>query len=267
MIYINEDKLNNINLSNSNFYVVMDFDKTMTTIDSDDSWTVIQNPNILDPKLSIESLKLADKYCPIEMDYSLDFNLKSNYMYDWYISVMELYYKYHLTYDKLLKCVKCGNVSLRKGLKKLLLNFNKNNIPVIILSAGIGNVIEQVLILNDCLYDNIHIISNFFSFNNNVLLPFNNPIIHTCNKRLSSLPSNFEKEISNKEYILLFGDFIEDINMVSKDDLYRTLSFGFLEKNVEANLESYKDAFDIVLTGNASFDDAISIKNFNLSTK
>ena len=68
MIYINENKLNNINLDSNNFYVVMDFDKTMTTIDSDDSWTVIQNPNILDPKLNTESLKLAEKYCPIEMD-------------------------------------------------------------------------------------------------------------------------------------------------------------------------------------------------------
>lgn len=259
MIYINEDKLKNINLNSNNFYVIMDFDKTMTTIDSDDSWTVIQNPNILDPKLSIESLKLADKYCPIEMDYTLAPDLKSKYMYDWCISVMKLYYKYNLTYDKLLECIKCGNVTLRRGLKELLLNFNKNNVPVIILSAGIGNVIKQVLILNNCFYDNIHIISNFFSFNDNALLPLGNSIIHTCNKRISNLPDNFEKEISSKEHILLFGDFIEDINMISKEDLYRTLSFGFLEKNVEVNLTSYRDAFDVVLTDNASFYDVINI--------
>lgn len=259
MVYINEDKLKSINLDSNNFYVVMDFDKTMTTINSDDSWTVIQNPNILDPNLSIESLKLAQKYCPIEMDYSLDPNLKSKYMYDWYTSVMKLYYKYNLTYDKLLECVKCGNLILRNGLKELLLNFNKNNIPVIILSAGIGNVIRESLILNNCFYDNIHIISNFFSFDDNKLLPFNAPIIHTCNKSMSSLPNNFEKEISDKEYILLFGDFIEDINMVPKSDLYRTLSFGFLEKNVETNLKSYQDAFDVVLTDNASFDDAMDV--------
>lgn len=259
MVYINEDKLKSINLDSNNFYVVMDFDKTMTTINSDDSWTVIQNPNILDPNLSIESLKLAQKYCPIEMDYSLDPNLKSKYMYDWYTSVMKLYYKYNLTYDKLLECVKCGNLILRNGLKELLLNFNKNNIPVIILSAGIGNVVRESLILNNCLYDNIHIISNFFSFDDNKLLPFNPPIIHTCNKRMSSLPDNFKKEISDKEYILLFGDFIEDINMVPKSDLYRTLSFGFLEKNVETNLKSYQDAFDVVLTDNASFDDAMDV--------
>lgn len=259
MIYINEDKFNNINLNSTNFYVVMDFDKTMTTIDSDDSWTVIQNPNILNPNLNIESLELAKKYCPIEMDYSIEPNLKSSYMYDWYMSVMKLYYTYNLTYDKLLKCVKCGNLTLRNGLKDFLLNLNKNNIPVIILSAGIGNVIKEVLVLNNCFYDNIHIISNFFSFDNNKLLPFNNPIIHTCNKKMSNLPNNFEKEISTKKYILLFGDFIEDINMVSKDNLHRTLSFGFLEKNVETNLKSYQDAFDVVLTNNSSFDDVMNL--------
>ena len=43
--------------------------------------------------------------------------------------------------------------------------------------------------------------------------------------------------------------------MVSKEDLNRTLSFGFLEKNVSQNLELYKKDFDVVLTNNSSFYD------------
>lgn len=259
MIYVN-DKARNFKLDN--FYVIMDYDKTMTTMESDDSWTVIQNPKIMNPKLYVESMELVEKYYPLEMDYTLDAKLKSDYMYEWYTKELDLYYKYNLTYDKLISCVKSGGIILRNGLKEMLLKLRSNNIPVIILSAGIGNVIVEVLKLHNCLYDNIHIISNFFNFNNNDILPFDKTnIIHTCNKQLSTLPEILQMQIKPNSSILLFGDYIEDINMVPKKDLDKTLSFGFLEKNVDKNLEKYKNAFDIVLTDNSSFRDVQNVLN------
>ena len=38
------------------------------------------------------------------------------------------------------------------------------NIPVIIISAGIGNFIEKFLIDNNCYFDNIYLISNYNLF-------------------------------------------------------------------------------------------------------
>lgn len=259
MLYIKEEKLKQISLTPYNYAILIDFDKTMTTMDSDDSWTIIQNPNIMNPNLFIESSKLVDKYYPIEMDYNLSPEEKSSYMYDWYTQTLNLYYKYELTYDKLISCVKNGHIILRNGLKDFLYHSYQNNIPVVILSAGIGNVIEEALKLHGCLYDNITIISNFFSYENNMILPFNNSIIHTCNKSILALPDNIKQQIQNKDYFLLFGDYIEDINMVSKEDLKKTLSFGFLEKNVETNFNVYQNAFDIVLTDNSSFYDISNI--------
>lgn len=261
MLYIKEEKLKQILLTSHNYAVFIDFDKTMTTMDSDDSWTVIQNPKIINPELFSESTKLVDKYYPIEMDYTLSQKDKSAYMYEWYTKELDLYYKYGLTYDKLISCIKIGNVILRDGLKELLHFFYKNNIPVVILSAGIGNVIEEVLKLHNCLYDNMYIMSNFFSYENNTILPFRNSIIHTCNKSISILPDDIKQQVNNKDYFLLLGDFIEDIHMVPEEDLKRTLSFGFLEKNVEANFKVYQDAFDVVLTDNSSFNDVCTIIN------
>ncbi len=255
MLYINNEKLKQISLNYNNFAVLMDFDKTMTTINSVDSWTVLQNPSIVDPKLNIESNKLANIYYPIEMDYNLPYDLKNMHMYDWYSKVLDLYYKYGLTYDKLVSCVNCGNIILRNGLKDLLVRFYKYNIPVFVISAGIGNVIEQVLKLHDCFYDNISIMSNFFTFENDILLPFNNQIIHTCNKTIDLFEDNLKQKVLNKDYILLFGDFIEDLHMIPSKELNRTLSFGFLEKNVEANFDLYRSSFDVVLTNNSSFND------------
>ena len=73
------------------------------------------------------------------------------------------------------------------------------------------------------------------------------------------LPDYIKQKIFNKDFFVLVGDFIEDIHMVSPKDLYRTFCFGFLEKNVEENLNFYKDAFDVVLTDYASFTDVSNI--------
>lgn len=259
MVYINEEKIKNIHLNNNNFYVVMDFDKTITTSKGVDSWTILQNPTIMNPQFEKDSLLLYEKYGPIELDYSLDSVTKSNFMKEWYFSVMDLTYFYGLTYDKLLACVKAGNMPFRNGFKRFLSALHKFNIPVIILSAGIGNVIDQVLKLNNCFYDNVHIISNFIKFENNKMLPFNDDIIHSCNKSIDRLPDYIYKEIKSKDYILLFGDIIEDLNMVRKENLDKTISFGFLDKNVDTNFNFYKQHFDVVLTNNSSFDDVAKI--------
>ena len=87
-------------------------------------------------------------------------------MEEWYLRVMDLTYFYGLTYDKFLACIKSGNMPLRDGFKKFLSALYDYNIPVIILSAGIGNVISQAFKLNDCFYDNIYIVSNFIKFEN-----------------------------------------------------------------------------------------------------
>lgn len=253
MIYRNSEKMKRVSLTKTNYAVLIDFDKTMTTMDSDDSWTVIQNPNFLNPDLSIRSNKLAKKYCPIEMDYHMPKEEKFSHMVDWYTQVLDLYYEYGLTKDTLSSCVKSGNLTLRSGLTDFLFSLYQAHVPVVILSAGIGNVIREVLALHNCLYDNIYIMSNFLTFEKNRLLPFSSPIIHTCNKTLSALPTTVTQKLNQKEYFLLFGDFIEDIHMVPKEDLRKTLSFGFLEKKVTENLRQYQNSFDIVLTDNTSF--------------
>ncbi len=161
---------------------------------------------------------------------------------------------------KFLKSVfRLGSIAFKNGVKDFLYGLSLRHIPVVILSAGIGNVIIETLKLNDCFYDNIHIVSNFINFKDNLMLPFNDDVIHTCNKSMNMLPSNIVSIVKNKDYILLFGDLVEDLNMVNKEDFSKTISFGFLDKNVEENFELYKSSFDIVLTDNSSFYDVLNI--------
>lgn len=259
MIYINEDKFSKIKLTDNNFYVVMDFDETITSPDSLNSWSILENPNFINPNLQKESSKLVEKYYPIELDYTLDDSTKSIYLEEWYYKNMDLLYKFNLTYDILVNCSNHSNTKFRSGFKSFLIKLYQKNIPIIILSAGIGNVITELLKANNCLYNNIHIISNFIKFDDNKMLPFNDKIIHSSNKDINVLPIDFANRIKDKDYILLFGNLIEDLNMVNKKDLSRTISFGFLEKNVNENIHRYRNSYDVVLTDNSSFDDVQAI--------
>ena len=84
---------------------------------------------------------------------------------------------------------------------------------------------------------------------------FTDEMIHSLNKSTINLPDNIKNSLKEKEYILLLGDLIDDIGMVSKNDLYKTLTIGFLENKVEENTQFYNDNFDIVFTNNTSFEE------------
>lgn len=257
MFYINNNKLDTVNLTDNNFFVIMDFDRTITTIDSMGSWSVFENPNFVNPKFKEDSNSLIEKYYPYELNYSLNKDVKAKYIHEWYVKNMNLFYEYNLTYTTMLDCVKNSNIKFRDGFNEFISDLYNKNIPAIILSAGIGNVIVELLKLNNCYYDNITIISNFIKFENNKILPFTDKMITSSNKSIDF--SKIDSSIFNSKYILLFGDLIEDLQMVPQEYQEKTISFGFLETNIKENFDYYKNAFDIVLTDNSSFNDVKNI--------
>lgn len=246
--YINTNKLDKINFTKDNFYVVIDFDRTITSNKSADSWDA--SGYLLPQEFKDELENLYNKYRPIELDYNLPNQQKEKEMQKWYSECMDLYYKYNLTKDILEKSINQSNLILRENMKEFLQELNKNNTPVIILSAGIGNVIEQFLKKENCYFDNTYIISNFIEFDENgKAKKFDNKkIIHTLNKTMeNNLPQEWQEKIKQKEYAILLGDLIEDLNMADKNNIDKTLTIGFLENNIEENLDIYCKNFDIVI--------------------
>lgn len=247
MQYINEEKLNRIKLDN-NFYVATDFDKTLTATDSTSSWGVCEC--VLEADYLKRTNELMEKYAPLELDYNITVSEKEKVMEEWSWASLDLIYEYNLTSELLKKGVEKSNLVFRDGAKEFLEVMNKKNIPVIIMSAGIGNVIEMFLKKNNCYYDNIFIISNFIEFDENGnMRKFENNMIHTLNKTIKGhLNNEILNKISDKKYRLLFGDFIEDKNIVPKEEWDDTISVGYLCSEIEKNLNVYKENFDIVLT-------------------
>lgn len=260
MKYIEQEKLKVIKFNKNNIYVAIDFDKTITDTKSDDSWDAIGK--LLGEEFKQELSNLYQKCRPIELSYQIPFDEKKIAMEKWYKECMNLYYKYHLTKEKLEKSVEKSNLIFRKGAKEFLKEMYENNVPVIILSAGIGNTIELFLKENDSYYKNIFIISNFIRFDENGKMEkFEGQLIHSLNKSMEgNLPREIEAELESKIYRLLIGDAVEDKKMVPKEQWKNTVLTGFLNENIDDNLEEYRRNFDITLTSDdANFENVKEI--------
>lgn len=250
MKYINHtNKLDKIKLTKDNYYVVLDFDKTLTSKESLDSWKALMDFDRYGETCKKDIEELNAKYEPFELDYTLEDKVKEQYMVEWYQKSMNLLYQYKLTNSNLKKALEKETLKFRNGAKVFLQRLQQDNVPVIILSAGIGNVIEEFLKKQECYMNNIYIISNFVLFENDKMQPFTKPILHSMNKRIEGkLPETWQNIINQKQYAILCGDIIEDIQMMPKEKLGSTITVGFLNNKIEQNLEIYKQNYDVVLT-------------------
>lgn len=231
----------------NNLYVVADFDRTITMGNSQTSWSILANSNLV-PKSYIEERNaLYNHYRPIEIDETMDFNLKSSLIKEWFKKHIELLIKYKVKeIDFQTAATDLRVMEFRPGAKEFIKFLHDNKIPLIIISAGIGNFIESFLKHNNCLFDNVYISSNKIIFNNGIAVGVDNNIIHSLNKNEVSLPTEILEKIQNRNNVILLGDQISDLKMVDKNAHDFVLTIGFLTNENYNQSEILKNNFDIV---------------------
>lgn len=252
MIYINsKEKLEQFKNAND-FYVIIDFDRTLTTSVSDASMGII--PNFLGGEYLQERIKIHDYYRPLELDYTLSPEERSRIMKEWATTSFTLLSKYLKSEEIIENSLKSANIHLRLGAKEFLKDMHEKDVPVVIMSAGMGNLIKIFLEKQGVLYDNIILISNFFEFRDNKSYIDTNNLISPSNKGYSKVPEEIRNKLDKRESIILFGDIVEDIRMAEENKKEKTLTIGFLDNNIDDNLTIYNKNFDIVLTDNETFE-------------
>ena len=109
--------------------------------------------------------------------------------------------------------------------------------------------------------ENIHIISNEFEWDSDGrAVKVKEPIIYGMNKdetMIRDFPAY--DVVKNRKNVILLGDNPEDIGMIKGFDYDNLLKIGFLNDNVEKNLDLYKDRFDVVIANDGSMDFVSSI--------
>lgn len=227
----------------NNLYVVIDFDKTITSEDSVNSWRILETKKQIPNTYLDEMNRMQEYYGKIELDEKVEKKEKERLMKEWWTSHLNLFITHKFTKD----LFKVDNDSLkpREGLREFFEYLNKNNVPIIIISAGLTDVIEDFLKLNDLYLDNIYVNSNKIKFENDIAVGIYGNIIHSMNKNDVNLNNIIKEKITNRKQTLLIGDQISDLNMSTNPN---TIKVVMLNNNTEKQIDIYKEKFDILIS-------------------
>jgi hypothetical protein len=126
--------------------------------------------------------------------------------------------------------VKNSDCTFRKNAEEFFMLCNVKSIPVSIVSAGIGDIIEEMFIqnINISFSSNVKIISNFFEFNEKKdLVQFKRNLIHVFNKNEAlMLDKEHLKVINNRTNVVVLGDS-EGFNIFSSSLLLEVILILF----------------------------------------
>jgi len=189
----------------------LDFDRTLTQSrnrrdENITSWEILRKR--LPPEGKKEYLKLYNKYRPLEIKNKL----KTVDAIYWWESVMNLYIKYKVKWSNIKNDV-TKEMFIRPCVKELFDICDEKNIPTIIISAGIKNIIELWCQKFKIRPTKVLGTKLFFDSKGYIKKWDKKHMIHILNKREKG-----HKEISRmrkiRPNIILIGDNIEDASMV-----------------------------------------------------
>jgi 5'-nucleotidase len=238
------------------FYVISDFDRTLTKLFVNGEKihsliSILRNGDYLVPEYGEQAKALFNQYHPIEIDPKIPLIEKKKITEEWWKRHFEVLIKFGLNKKHIEKIIDSGKIKLREGGLEFLDFLYQNQIPLLIISSsGLGNeAISQVLKKEGKLYSNIYIISNFLEWDEKGnFIGAKEPIIHSMNKNgslIKKLP--IFKIIKNKRNLLLLGDNIEDCQMIDGLDYKNVIKIGFLNEEIDKNLNVYKNNFDVLI--------------------
>ncbi|KAK3577134.1 hypothetical protein CHS0354_037467 [Potamilus streckersoni] len=242
--------------------VVADFDRTLSKYTHRGQicatcHNVLEEGGILPDFYKEKALKLREKYFSIETDPEMTIEQKTPYMIEWWTKAHELLNTCHITKEAVQKMVASSTAKLRDGCDWLFDECHRASIPLLIFSAGVGDVIEEIIHQQSTLYDNMHIVSNYMDFDKEgKMVGFKNDIIHIFNKNENVIhQSDYFENLKDRVNIILIGDSLGDLHMADgAEHMENKLKIGFLNTKVDESLELYKRKFDIVIVQDESLD-------------
>ncbi|XP_010517177.1 PREDICTED: 7-methylguanosine phosphate-specific 5'-nucleotidase A-like isoform X2 [Camelina sativa] len=271
----------------SKFQVIADFDATLTRyrvngLRGQTSHGLLQQGNAY---YDAKRQALYDHYHPLEISPVIPVDEKTKLMEEWWSKTHELLIEGGLTYEAIKKSVADSSIAFREGVTELFEFLEKKEIPVLIFSAGLADVIEEVLRQNlHRTFKNVKIVSNRMVFNDDgQLVSFKGKLIHVLNKnehaldmaaplhdRLGVATGEEDEENANmkkRTNVLLMGDHLGDLGMSDGLNYETRISIGFLNDNIEKSLESYREAFDLVYLNDAPMWGALELVSQLFSTE
>ncbi|CAI5935545.1 unnamed protein product [Closterium sp. NIES-64] len=307
--------------------VIADFDRTLTkfTVNGKPGQSCHMLLNLRHPELEERGRRLTAKYLPMETDPHLPFEEKFQCMVEWWTAAHDLLLESGITRADVTKSVAAANTAFRDGFCDMLALLEAHGVPLLIFSAGLADVIEELLHQQlPRSFSNVRVVSNRMQFDESGrLIAFPGRIIHVLNKNehalelaaleegtaaadshshgngsttavhtdpashtqvLTMAPQGVDREagadtvtpgtitaaeevaeVRSRTNVILLGDHLGDLGMSEGVSISNQISVGFLNHDVERQLELYKRSFDIVVLDDGPMDVVIAQLNDVLS--
>ncbi len=219
--------------------------------------------------------ELCNKYMKYETDASIDIKIREKYVHEFYVKSLDVYINPNFTRISIVKMIDKvkDKFELRKYTKEFFEFLIKLEIPIIIVSGGIQEVIIDLLkrSIKDfelyCKQKKIIIIANELYFDEKKgCVGYSNDVIYAFNK------SSFVKDVIKKNFpeienILIMGDHLNDYDCIKDLNLTQdnAIGFGFVnikpefvedetkKEEIQNNINNYKKVYDVNLIGDSDF--------------
>ncbi|XP_071027870.1 cytosolic 5'-nucleotidase 3-like [Oncorhynchus clarkii lewisi] len=239
----------------STIQVISDFDMTLTRFAYNGkrcptSHNILDNSKLISEECKAQLKDLLNTYYPIEIDSKRTAEEKLPLMVEWWTKAHTLLVQQRIRKDLLKDMVKESDVMLREGYQLFFDHLQEHSIPLLIFSAGLGDVLEEVIRQAGVFHPNVKVFSNYMDFDETgVLKAFKGELIHIYNKREGALLNTGHfQELKSRHNVLLVGDSLGDLTMADGvHSMENILKIGFLNDKVEERKTSYLNAYDIVL--------------------
>ncbi|KAJ7992333.1 hypothetical protein DPEC_G00277440 [Dallia pectoralis] len=267
--------------------VISDFDHTLTPFACNGKrcpscHKILESSKLISEDCKVQLKNLLDTYYPIEIDSNRTVEEKLPLMVECgsvvhvglqtrrWTKAHTLLLQQRIRKDMLQVVVKESDVILRENYQLFFTHLQEHNIPLLIFSAGIGDVLEEVIGQAGVFSPNVKVFSNYMDFDEaGILKAFKGELIHTYNKREGALLNTGHfQDIKSRHNILLLGDSLGDLSMADGvHNLENILKIGFLNDKVEERKPSYMQGYDIVLVQDETMDVPNAILLYLTSTK
>lgn len=261
--------------------IVSDFDRTLTPQWLRDpcsvtgklrgcqsSHGVVETSSLVSATYAETTRALAEHYMPLEHDHTISHAEKTKICEEWYHKAHACMLHENLTRESVRAIVKeCWidmRIHLRTDCSELFRNLEQLGVPVTVLSAGLADVIEHILDLENIDVvpaekdgEAVMVVGNKLEFDvDGIHVGFSEPVIHTLNKRFALADALVRSTIrANRKNAVLMGDLIGDVDFVhSIPNLEKFVAIGFLADGGrhEDRVIEYLKHFDIVISGGSA---------------
>ena len=253
----------------NNVTIVSDFDFTYSKVynngtRANSTFGVLKNENFMTKEGYENSLKTDAYYRPFESDFSIAPEERRKMAIEWHYASLDILISEKIRKRNLRNTLIDSKLVLRHGTPELVHACTALSLPVLLVSAGIGDLIlvvmetlreefegigepketaegevREVVLSNLCLFEKEE------GTGDEVMKTFREPMVHTHNKK----EVVFENvKLLQRKNIICVGDMVHDAAMVDMVETETVLRVGLLNEEGKGEiLENYKKHFDLII--------------------